>query len=289
MNIGYPNNKIKLNTNSFSSFMNSFIFFFKKKISYYIFRLLTILRIFPKIEMYFESSIELIKAVNNGVSRKFEKLFPFTKLSYFRNVYKINSRSFNLKNNTSTSDRYICFVDSNFEHLDRIYREGKIDFKLKKKYYIYLKSLLSYLSKIFKKKIVICLHPKNTDKFIYKTFKNFKIIKYKTTDIIKDSFIVLFHESSSIMDAVILDKKIICIKSNLLGNYLNSRANLYKNLLGLYSIELNESYNKKKKKILKNLNKRKKKKKNYINKNLQIDKTQLGEDRIIKVINQKYF
>ena len=31
MNIGYPNNKIKLNTNSFSSFMNSFIFFFKKK------------------------------------------------------------------------------------------------------------------------------------------------------------------------------------------------------------------------------------------------------------------
>ena len=55
---------------------------------YYIFRILTILNLFPKIDLLFESNVKVIKAHNNGLSRKFERLFPFFKISYFRKKKK---------------------------------------------------------------------------------------------------------------------------------------------------------------------------------------------------------
>ena len=46
---------------------------------YYLFRILTILNIFPKIELLFESNTKTINAHNNGLSKKFENLFLFLK------------------------------------------------------------------------------------------------------------------------------------------------------------------------------------------------------------------
>ena len=76
--------------------------------------------------------------------------------------------------NISFSNRYICFIDSYFEHQDRIRREGKIDLYKRKKYYDYLNNLFIYLNKIFKKKIIICIHPKNDDKYFKKNLRNLK-------------------------------------------------------------------------------------------------------------------
>ena len=60
---------------------------------YYLFRILTILNIFPKIDLLFESNTEIVHALNNGISRKFEKLFPYFKISYFRKI-EIDHNSF---------------------------------------------------------------------------------------------------------------------------------------------------------------------------------------------------
>ena len=287
MNVDQTDNrKIPLNIKSSLNFITPSIYYLRKKISYYIFRILTIINIFPKIEIYFESSINVINSINTGLSRKFENLFPFTKFSYFRSVYKINSRSFDSIRNITTSNKYITFIDSDFENLDRIYREGKINKQIKKQYYTNLRNLLFYLNKIFKKKIIICLHPSNTDKTIYESLKNFQIVKYKTFQFIKDSQIVLCHESSSIMDAVILRKKIICLKSKLLGNYLSHRTNIYSNLLGVFTIKLENNYSFKKNYILKEINKSKKKLNTYIKRNLQADNELLGSDKVIKIINK---
>ena len=290
LNIGYQSNKVNLDSNSAASFLNSLIYFLRRKVSYYIFRILTIINIFPKIEIYFESSVPTINSVNKGLSKKFESLFPFTKFSYFRSIYKINSRSYNLKKKKhSTSNKYICFVDISFEHLDRVHREGKISYAVKKKYYLFLKNLLINLKIIFKKKIIICIHPKNSDKLFLNYFKDFKIKKYQTSEIIKDSFIILFHESSAIMDAVILKKNIISLKSNLLGKYLSDRTKLYSNLLGLHSLELNKDYKINKKNLIKNLKKSKIKMSKYVAQNLQTDKKKPGEEKVIEVINKIFF
>ena len=122
----------------------------------------------------------------------------FTKLSYFRKIYLINSRSFNLTKNKNLENKYICFIDSNFVTLDRLKREGSITINTKKMYYLYLKKLLNFLGKILKKKIVICIHPKNNDKLFYKCFKNFKIRKYATSKIISKSFSAIQNNNLTI-------------------------------------------------------------------------------------------
>lgn len=288
-NIGYPQNKVEINYKKPSSAFFSSIYYLNKKISYYIFRLLTIFGIFPKISLYFETSKKGVRKLNSGLSRKIENLFPFTKLSYFRKIYLINSRSFNLTKNKNLENKYICFIDSNFVTLDRLKREGSITINTKKMYYLYLKKLLNFLGKILKKKIVICIHPKNNDKLFYKYFKNFKIKKYATSKIISKSYLVLFHESSAVMDAVILKKKILSLKSPLLGNYLSNRTKRYSDLLGLSSIELSDSYKLDKIKLLNKIVKSSTKTKNYINNNLIVDGNKFGEDKIIEVINKNFF
>jgi len=225
-----------------------------------------------------------------GISRKIENLFPFTKISYFRNIHKINSRAFDsVKKNKKLSSKYICFVDSGIQNQDVSVREGKINFQQRKKYYFYLKNLFIHLNKIFKKKVVICLHPKNNDGAIYKNFKKYKIIKYKTTETIRNSYIVLSHDSSATLDAILMKKNIICINSYILGNYWSERVNWYANILGLPSIELNKSYSINKNKLLKEFSLPKTKQKKYILKNLQTDKDKAGARKIIDVINKVYF
>ena len=61
---------------------------------YYIWRFLTILNIFPKIHLLFESNAENIKVFNTGLSRKFENIFPFLKISLYRKIIHVNSKVF---------------------------------------------------------------------------------------------------------------------------------------------------------------------------------------------------
>ena len=287
MNIGYPENKVELQKNNNQKiYFNNFIYYLNKKISYILFRLFTIMNIFPKIDIYFECSKSIINHMNNVPSKKIEKTIPFLRLAYFKKIYSINCRAYS--NQYKLSNRYICFIDSYFEHQDRIRREGKIDLYKKEKYYDYLNNLFIYLNKIFKKKIIICIHPKNDDKYFKKKFKKFKILKFKTNQIIKDSFIVLFHESSSILDAIIYGKKIISLDSTLLGKYMQNRIGTYSRLFGIKSLNLEKQYSLKKNTLLKELNYNNKKIKKYIKSNLVTDKNKLGKHKVIEVIKKEF-
>jgi len=288
MNIGYLENKTSLDLNNSSFFLPSALFFLRKKFSYFIFRILTILEIFPKIDIYFESKKNTVKAVKSGLSSRIEKILPFTKLSYFRKVYTINSRAFDILKKSNISNRYLCFIDSNFCALDRVLREGKINNKDKKLYYFCLKKLFLELQKIFKKKMVICVHPKNCDKVFFSYFKQFIIKKYQTSKIITKSSIVLFHDSSSITDAILQKKKIISLNSELLGNYLNNSTKLYSKILGLHSIELDKNYELNKIELIKKLNVTKKKINFYAKNNLKSDGNRLGKDKILDIIKKEF-
>lgn len=287
MNIGYLENKVSLDLKNKSIFFTSALFFLRKKFIYYIFRILTIFGIFPKIDIYFESKKNIVKAVKSGLSSQIEKLLPFTKLSYFRKVYTINSRPFNIIKKNNISNRYLCFIDSNFCALDRVLREGKINSKDKKLYYYYLKKLFFELQKIFKKKMIICIHPKNNDKIFYSYFKKFRIKKHETAKIISKSSIVLFHNSSAITDAILQKKNIISLNSELLGNYLNNSTKLYSKILGTHSIELDKNYQLNKIELIKKLNFTKKKINFYAKNNLKNDGNRLGKDKIVDIIKKE--
>mgnify|MGYP003334576889 CR=1 FL=1 len=101
------------------------------------------------------------------------------------------------------------------------------------------------------KEIVICLHPKVdygfSDEYLL-IKKNFKTVLNKTLEFIYQSDVCFFFDSSAIINAILLKKKIINLNTKLMGDYLFKRNNLYKDYIDLYQINL-ENYKLPKKKI----------------------------------------
>ena len=243
------------------------------------------MNIFPKIDYYFDSSKPTIKNINSSLIRKIERLCPKIKISFFRKAININSRSYDdlLNKKHLKKEKYLVFLDTFFEHGDRVIREGSIEKKIIIEYYSTIARFLKKLSKIYNKKVIICIHPSNNSKLFLKYLKNFTMKKYKTQEMIKQSFITIFHESSAILDAVVLKKNIIILRSNLLGNYISNRVAQYEKLLNLKSIDISDYHSLKKNKL--DLILKSSKQSNYYIKNhLNADGLIPGYKKVVKLL-----
>ena len=283
MNIGYLNNTLEIKKDNVNFL--SLYYFYNKLFTRYIFKFLTIVNIFPKIDYYFDSSKPTIKNINSSLIRKVEKVFPKFKISFFRKAVNINSRSYDdlLNKKHLKKEKYLVFLDPFFEHGDRVAIEGSIKKKTIIEYYSTIASFLKKLSKIYNKKVMICIHPQNNSKLFLKYLKNFTMKKYKTQEMIKQSFITIFHESSSILDAVVLKKNIIILRSNLLGNYISNRVVQYEKLLNLKSIDISDYHSLKKNKL--DLILKSSKQSNYYIKNhLNADGLIPGYKKVVKLL-----
>ena len=69
------------------------------------------------------------------------------------------------------------------------------------------KENLKLLQNMYKKKVIICLHPQNDISIKNKDFENFECVKYKTEEFISKAFMVLYHEGSSVLQAIIQKKE----------------------------------------------------------------------------------
>ena len=287
MNLGNFGNRQTIEWGNLKSFKVSEHFY--KKGFYYIFRILTVLKIFPKIDLLFESNTEIIKSLNNGISRKIENFFPFFKITYFRKIIKINSVYFEFlkKKKKIKKKNYIIFVDTPINHPDRIERGDSASKKEIIFYYKKLNKVLSHISFTFKKKIIICLHPNNKKEIKY--FKNFQISKKTTMEEIPNCEIAIFSLSSAVLNAVILNKKIINLESSHFGKYLNNFRKKYVDSLKLFSINIDKNINLNKKDCIKKMNYSINHYKNYINSKLCPDGNKPPNSKIIKIIKKKYF
>ena len=101
---------------------------------------------------------------------------------------------------------------------------------------------------------------------------------------IKQSFITLFHDSSAILDAIILKKNIIILKSNLLGDYFSGRIRQYERLLNLKSVDINDYQSLKKNNLDLKLNSSKKI--NYTKNYLNSDGLIPGYKKVIKLLKR---
>ena len=138
-----------------------------------------------------------------------------------------------------------------------------------------------------KQKIIICPHPKQ--KNTKKTFPNFEIAKKRTIELIPNASLVIFTESSAMTTAVLLKKKILCIQSDLMGDYLLNLSNKYINHLNLKKINIdNFDYKKKHKNFLKKLYTKNQYNK-FIKNKLNADGDIKSSKRIIDILNRKYF
>ena len=135
----------------------------------------------------------------------------------------------------------------------------------------------------------ICLHP-TTNLDIYKKYLGtFEICKFQTSENIRQAFIVVFHSSTSINDAIFLKKKIISLSSKTLGGHYMDRIDFYQKRLGLFSYSLDEKKELNKDLLQATLEKITKNYDHIIKTELMADDSTLGEDKIINTVRQEYF
>jgi hypothetical protein len=252
---------------------------------YLIFRILVILNILPKIEITFHSNIEVIKRLNNSFTKNFDKIFPFFKISYVKEFIKINSRSTTLKRKKNRSS-YILFIDCPIMSGDRLIFE-KINSKVdEKNFYKNLILFLKNLSKLYKKKIIISLHPKYKNKYLQNTFR---VASKPTREMIDGASLVVFSVSGAIIDAVLKRKKIINFYSKLQGDFQLEMNKKYVEKLNLYSINLDEKVILNKKKINKYTKQSFRAYDKFIKSRLVVDGNINPNKKIIKILKKKFF
>ena len=258
---------------------------------YHLFRILTILNIFPKIDLLFESNLEIINFIKNSRSKKIEKYLPFLKISYFKEVLPVNSIYFDsiniLKQKKMPENKHIVYIDTHFDHADRTSREGEVNQINQEIFYNYLKIFLQKISKIYQKPIIIAKHPAN--KSNNKFYDFFEISKIPTNEAIFDSELTVFTVSSAILNAVFLKKKIINISSMLLGGYLQNMNRQYVKSLGLVSFDIDKDISLEKKLLDSELKKSVENYDQYINNKLILDGNNSPSKKISDIINERFF
>jgi hypothetical protein len=187
----------------------------------------------------------------------------------------------------SGNEKKIIYVDTHFDHPDRLTREGKMDTNKQNQFYENLSIFLKKISHTYDMPVKIAKHPGNQSNHNF--YKSFEITKNDTDQEIYESDIIIYTLSSAVLNAVMLKKKIINIQSKLLGDYLGNINRQYSESLGLVSFDIDKVCNLDKSKLDLDLEKSKLNYNNYINFKLNPDGANLSCKKISEILISKFF
>ena len=228
--------------------LKGYLAIYWKKFNHKLFIFLNKFGITPKIEIRFLSNSNWIKSSNNYLSLKkfLLKLFQF---SYAKELMSINSRAYDLfkEQKLKISNKYIVLLEEFFDDPQYIEIRGYTDKKKLKVHYENLIQKLEALSDYYKKEVIVCLHPSDNLKTKKKIFSKFKVKQFETKKYVYQSELVLFFESSAIIDAIILKKKIMTINSKAMDELMISHNLHYVKEIGIPMLDIDENLNLKKK------------------------------------------
>ncbi len=170
--------------------------------------LLSNLGLIPKIEIRFVTNSRMFeyRKKNNSF---FQKIFNYFNLHFAKELMLINSRSFDevKEQKIKVNEDNIVLLDAPFNNPQYTTFRGKLDQQSLEKHYYHMRKFLKNLSEFYNKQIVICIHPSENLETAKKNYSNFKVTQHETRENIFKAFIVLFHDSSAIIDAILLKKK----------------------------------------------------------------------------------
>jgi hypothetical protein len=151
---------------------------------------------------------------------------------------------------------------------------------------------LSRLSKIFNKPVVVTIHPTDDLNKKKEIFPEYEVVKYNTVENIYKGFLILFFDSTAIIDAFILKKKIITIKSKFTGQLPKDGSDKYKNEAGILQINIDSEISKEnildKEILIEKLNNNIKNYDEYIKQSIASDGSEPGYKKIVRIMNN-YF
>ena len=257
-------------------------------LKHYVWRMLSIFGLSYKIDIFFLGQSQIKANFEKGFSKSVDNFFKTNIFSQYKKIVEVNNRISDVYNNLKNdiSEKYVVCIDTPFDHPDRIAREESFNIKDKKRYYKKLNIYLLKLSRVFKRKVIICLHPK--DVYWKKNFPTFKCTKFKSLFYIAKASVVVATASSLVGESVFFKKKTIVINSSLLGNYYNSRSERLSRMYNLsyQNIDSVENLQFNKKKILLDLTKRKEKYNYFLKKKYVMNKKINGTTQIINFLKK---
>ncbi len=246
--LSYSNLVFSYKTKEFNIWIKKYLYFPRliKEINYILYRLFVALGIYSSISYHFECDERRIKNIQNTLTSNLQKLFPKLKLSYYDKIVRINTKYYSdtLNDNSGLSEKYIVVCDSPLVHPAITKFEGKVKKEAGERYYKELFNFLKMLEKIFKLEIIFCAHPKGE----YKNYKNFDLIENnfkvtfgKTKYYISQSKFVLFQASSTIHDAIVLEKPIMQYNSKLISKLTQNKIKDYNSKFNCTIIDVEDA------------------------------------------------
>ena len=240
----------------------------------------------PKVEIRFITNKPIIENIKKS---KFKSLLYRFNFFHAKELILINSRTYDYFSTVklNLSEDYIVLLDNQLDNSDDLLAD-EINLKnILNDHYNFLTELLDNLQKKYKKKIIISLHPADNIEMKKKLFLNYEVIKFKTTDLISKAFLVIFFDSSAIVDAIYLKKRILSLKSKPLGKLALDGSNKYSTEVGIYQTSLvkNMEINN----ILSEIDTRTPVYEKYIFNNINPSGTEKGSEKIIRIIKKRFF
>lgn len=271
-------------------FLNIIKTFINYRLCYYINRLLVILKIIPKISLYFESSQKRINQINKTLTHKIYNKYKINFLSVDKLV-RINSfysDKINIIKKKLNKNSYITIVDSGFDHKDRLNRETNITQKMRDDYYLKLFNFLSVLKIKLKLKIIFCSKPQANyihSKYLDKIKTDFYFKSGNTEFFLENANMVIFNGRTIMLNkAIILSKKILFLKTRLMGPYRLNAIDEYSKLIDAHFVNLDYKINYSLIQKYYQFNLENKKNQNFIKDNLVFDKSKKSYQQIQKHI-----
>ena len=222
-----------------------------------------------KVFMMLAIKLCLINKIDTRFQSGKKKLFH--QKNFFVKKYRyINSKFYDeyLTKKNQRNNKYITHIDANPNHEDDVRLRGKLENSKIKEHYNKLNVHLKNLETIFKKKIVICIHPLYDLKKTKNYFPKYPVYKFKTEDFIEKSYLVTFFDSSIIFNAVYLKKNLLILKNKTLGRSLYEKSKKYQRLLNIPYVDISYKQTKNKKKFLLEFDKAKKTMIKYVDSNM---------------------
>lgn len=276
-----------------SNFIKNFFSIITHRLSHILIVILSNLMILPKVEIRFLSNKRWLP--NESKDSLFKKIFNKFNLRFAKRLEIINSRSFDIliENKKEISEKYITVLDEIWNDPQYLIYRGKISDTKLNEHYKNLNRKLEIISNFLNKEIIVCIHPNDNFEEKKNFFPNYKVKKYLTRDYIYQSKIIMLFESSAIIDAIILKKKIITLSSNLMDQSQKYHQNHFNNELKIENLNLEDDliFNEQTKKKFAydgekiNFNYEK-----YIKKNIAADESGvMGYKKVSQILKKEFF
>ena len=250
--------------------------------------LLSILGIISKIEIQFLSAKVIMESFQNDF---FKRLFYKYKFTFAKEYILVNSKTYDIliDSKIPLGEDYIVHIDASLNYYHETELRGKLDKETIRNHYYYLEKILKRLSQEFNKEVLVCIHPAYDTEEHQNYFKDFKVLKFKTRENIYKSFLVTTFDSTAIVDAILLKKKIIGFISDVMSKNEIEHTKSFADRGGYLKLNTQKDYLFDKEKILFQMNKNLSNYDKYILNHHCFEPNNLGIDKIIRIIKERFF